>query len=206
MEVRYESEAESEGLVALSTPNCTAVNGGPLGGPCCTFGDGGQVTGLFYAQLDGQPGNAALTPTATIDPSRRTLTANLSFAAAPSVGQQLVLRMAWSQYPGCVLYNGALLPALPSLHNVTIGDVPPVDPVSSTGPGGGDEEGGLSSGVVMLAAVIGAALLVALGAVVWAVRRWRQQRGASEESNDVGGYTTMSDSLLTDDAAPSSQR
>ena len=171
VELHFEAGPESDGLLAMSTPNCTAINGGIYAGPCCTFGEGGQVVGLFYAQLDGQPANTAVTPMATLDPARRALTATVSFAAAPRLGQQLLLRVGWSQYPGCVLYNGALLPALPSIHNVTIGDTPPpVVPVSSTGADGGDGAGD-SSWVTMLGVVVAVVLVVVVGVVVWAVLR-----------------------------------
>ena len=135
VQLTYQPGPESDGLHAISTPNCTTINGGAMAGPCCTFADGGRsVTGLFYAQVDGQPANSAARPVAAIGSSR--LTANVTFATAPRVGQQLMVRVAWSQYPGCVLYNNQLLPALPSIHNVTIGPGGPVDPVvtsSSTG-------------------------------------------------------------------------
>ena len=119
VEIRYEEGRESEGLLAISTPNCTTINGGFSAGPCCAFGDGDRVTGLFFAQLDG-PGNSAVTPTAVLSPTRRSLSANVTLATAPSPGQNLIVRVAWSQYPGCVLYNSHLLPALPSIHNLII--------------------------------------------------------------------------------------
>ena len=125
LQVTYEGGPTSSGLGAMSTPNCSYAAGNVNYGPCCAVRRDGSVNGVLVAQVFGQGTAMAVNPDVLIDPNRRMVTANITFATPPTIGQVLNVSFAHSPYPGCVLYNDALLPALPVNEPVVVAGAAP---------------------------------------------------------------------------------
>ena len=105
----------SDGLFALSTPDCVNSTGG---WGCCAVSGDSVGAGLLAFQFDdsSEPASGMV----TIDQSARTLTLTVSDVKLPPAGQVVTVSHAWEGFPGCALYNEHRLPALPFQVNVTV--------------------------------------------------------------------------------------
>ena len=106
VKVQFGEGRENAGLHALQTPNCTA---------CCSGG-----MNLATARLLNVSANVLYYPIHTIDAAARSLTLTFTTSASVLPGQLIALAFEDNQWPQCVLYNDAQLPALPFRANAVI--------------------------------------------------------------------------------------
>ena len=117
---QYDDTQASAGLMAMGTPNCTQVS------VCCEVRKDGAVLNLLDVQAM-MPGGGLINvsaPAVIIDPVQRLLLATLSCTPAAPMGTVLQISFGYAPYPGCLLYNAALLPALPSRLYLTLTNAP----------------------------------------------------------------------------------
>ena len=92
--VRYaEGDQANMGLHILPTPGCNLT--------CCA-----NATGLVTVVT----GGVTIYPVVTVDPIAHALYLKAPITSTPT---SVTVAMEWSSYPGCALYNRALLPSLP---------------------------------------------------------------------------------------------
>ena len=112
--VRFDKSDASRGLMAMNTPNCSTVS------VCCERDADGAILHLMDVSALDSGVNVTAPAAVIIDAQQRTLSCNLTVSGAGNDVLRLQLSMAWQKYPGCLLYNDALLPALPYLRNVSV--------------------------------------------------------------------------------------
>ena len=99
VELHFSSDAASEGLYHLQTPNCTA---------CCA-----GMQNLATVRLLNATGSPAYNPTFSIDRQARVVSLLFNTTVQPEEGELLAINLEDAQWPQCALYNSAQLPALP---------------------------------------------------------------------------------------------
>ena len=99
VELHFSADRASAGLHALQTPNCTQ---------CCS-----DRRNLASIRLLNDSTNVIYNPTFSIDAVARRLSLTFTTTSTPTAGQVVQVAMSDVQWPQCVLYNDAELPALP---------------------------------------------------------------------------------------------
>ena len=121
--VQFSDDSRSQNMFAQSTPGCL-VNGTWTARSCCTVLGLEQYTvyaGLMWYSFTSASGQSVtMSVTMSINQTDRTITTTGLFPPYPVAGQSLLVSHAYVDWPGCVLYNGAGLPALPFQLNVTV--------------------------------------------------------------------------------------
>ena len=122
--LQYSNDSRSHGLFALPTPDCnmTATDASR----CCSPQAANSFSGLITYSWSMGSSNYAGSSAAAIDATARTITLVDTSANAPPTGTYVIVSYAFSEWPGCALYNQHRLPALPFQRNVTVNEVAPL--------------------------------------------------------------------------------
>ena len=124
--ISYLDDASSDNLFAFPTPDC--INATSYG--CCTIDDSNPnarvvSNGLLHYEYQG-PNGAVLSGTGAVNVNwynYKTLAMKVYADYLPKAGDWVVVKYAWQAFPGCALYNGDRLPALPFRVNITVSSV-----------------------------------------------------------------------------------
>ena len=116
--LQFVDDSRANGMFALATPGCSNSSGDARG--CCMQTGPSEYSNLIWYQYAVGAQMYMVNATVRIDTAAHTMTTTQQPAVMPLAGQPLFVLYAYVDWPGCALYNGARLPALPFRMNVTV--------------------------------------------------------------------------------------